>query len=106
MSPMLSAGRPTARAPRCGGTSSEASTPHEPARTQRSLSGIGSLAPLVVDELAPAEAGAAGHLRQRQPLPAADVTQVLAELLRRDGEKELETPRPCPLRIGPVTARL
>ena len=70
----------------CWARAPPTSTPHDPARTHRSLSGIGHLAALVRHELAAAQAGASGHFRQRETLLAADGPQVLAQLLRRDGQ--------------------
>ena len=61
------------------------------------------LAPLVRDELTPAQAGAARHLGQGQALPAAYRPQVLAQLLRVTVISSVVASA-MPLRIGGCTA--
>ena len=61
----------------------------DPARTGEDPEvavGDRDLATLVRNEFAPAQAGAASHFRQREALLTTNVAQVLAQLLRRDGE--------------------
>ena len=61
--------------------------------------GDGYLAALVRHQLAPAQTGASRHFRQRETLLPAHGPQVLAQLLRRDGESIVDASAMA-LRIG------